>query len=191
LRIIVLLISKSFYFINAIIGIQIIMHNKKKKDEAVAEPSTMTTIAISRTNQNILNSMRRGFEDYNAIVTRLLAGQTETWTEIIAIDNELPYSHTCILQLGEKAEKLHYWNGQDFREITFEEATKTMKQPKPNITLTKDELYFLLSHDIIPVRQKIFHINPNWADAKIPPNLEKRLSDFVENQPSDNAKRDS
>jgi len=148
------------------------MPDKKKKKKAVAEPSNMTTIAISRTNQNILNSMRRGFEDYNAIVTRLLAGQTEMWTEIIAVDNELPYLHTCILQLGEHAEKLHYWDGQNFREITFEEANKTMKQPKPNMTITRDEAEGLVEHPSVGLH-----------------NLKTRLEKFLENQPSDDAKR--
>lgn len=151
----------------------------------------MTTIAISRTNQNCLNVMRRGYEDYNSIVSRLISGGPDIYTELIGVDSDLPCLHTCILQLGEAAKKYHYWSGENWREISFEDANKMMKQPKPNFTLTKDELYFLLSHDIIPVRQKISHKNPGWANAKMPSNLEKRLMDFVENQPSGNDKRDS
>jgi hypothetical protein len=163
------------------------MPRKKKKKKIVEETkSEMTTIAISRTNQNLLNSMRRGFEDYNAIVTRLIEGQTFTYTEIISIDGELPFLHTCTIQLGEDAKCLNYWNGQNWKEISFEEANKLMKQPKPNVTLTREELYFILTHDIPQVRGKLdFEVSKTHE----PLHLTKRLIDFVENQPSANTER--
>ena len=150
------------------------MPSKKKKKEAVAEPSNMTTIAISRTNQAKLNKMRRGFEDYNAIITRLVAGEIDTWTEIIAIDNELPHLHTCIFQLGEGAECFYYWDGKNLRQLSFEDANKLMKQPKPNMTITRDEAEALKEHPSVGLH-----------------NLKTRLEKFLENQPSGNAKRDS
>ena len=149
------------------------MPSKKKKKEAVAEPSNMTTIAISRTNQAKLNKMRRGFEDYNAIITRLVAGEIDTWTEIVAIDNELPHLHTCIFQLGEDAECFYYWDGKNLRQISFEDANKMMKQPKPNITINRKEA------------QQILHALDIERDISFSKEITERIQKFLENQPND------
>lgn len=169
-----------------VLSITLLTKKKKGKTTQRETKPEMTTIAISRTNQNVLNSMRRGFEDYNAIITRLIAGETETWTEMIAVDNELPYLHTCILQLGEDAKALHYWDGQNWREISFEEANKLMKQSKPSITLTREELYYMLTHDIPKARNRL---DFETSKRNEPSNLTKRLVDFVESQPSGDTKR--
>jgi hypothetical protein len=147
----------------------------------IADPSNMTTIAISRTNQNCLNAMRKGFEDYDSIVTRLISGGPDIYTELIGIDAELPCLHTCILQLGEDAKKYHYWNGENWREISFEDANKMMKQPKPNITLTRTETQQIIS-DVEELSLKCAH--------NVKTELYDKLIAFLESQPSDAGKRD-
>ena len=139
---------------------------KKKKD------SDSTTIAVSRKTTAKLNEMRRGFEDYDDVLTRLLNSQADVYTEFVLIDNELPQLHTCIFQLGEDANSLFVFNGTSIIATTLTEVNKLMKQPKPNFTLMKDE-----------VEQYILNRKDRGS-----PELEKkffeRVNKFLENQPS-------
>lgn len=144
----------------------------------------MTTIAISRENQKALNAKRRGFEDYNAIVGRLLDGEGETWAELIMIDNEIPQLHTCVFQLGENALCYYHWDGRSIKQISFEETNKLMKQPKPTLTITRDEAELIKEIDEHRVPKGVVE----W-DRQVKTLLE-RVEKFLEIQPSDAGKRD-
>jgi len=100
------------------------------------EPQT-TTIAISLKNRDKLNAMRKGFENYDAIITRLINATVDVYHEFILIDNELPSLHTCVFQLGDDSGSLYRFDGSTIEPITKEQANRLMKQPKPNFTKTK------------------------------------------------------
>lgn len=105
--------------------------------------SEKTTIAIDLKVQKELNKLRKGRETYNDVVQRLIYGVSDVYVEFVLVDNELPQSHTVVFQLGEDTKSLYYWDGQNVQPITVKEAQKLLKQPKPNMTVTKEEAQIL------------------------------------------------
>lgn len=102
--------------------------------------SEKTTIAIDVKIQKELNKLRKGRETYNDVLRRLIHGISDVFVEFVLVDNELPQSHTIVFQLGEDTKSLYFWDGQNIQPITVDDAQKLLKQPKPNMTLTKEEI---------------------------------------------------
>ena len=103
-----------------------------------------TTIAVEVKVQKILEGLKRGRDDYNDVIKRLLGeSQGEIYAEFILVDNELAQLHTCVFQLGEDKDALFFFDGQFIKPITLEETNKLMKQPKPNISFNVKEAGFL------------------------------------------------
>ena len=137
----------------------------------------MTTIAISVENAAELNRQKRGFDSYDDVLSRLFTNQADVYTEFVLIDNELPQLHTCVFQLGEDNKSLYYWNGQAIAPISLADSNKLLKQPKHNITLTKKELFYILTHDIEKVT---YMLDFEVSKMDEPEGLVKQLKNFVE-----------
>ena len=91
----------------------------------------MTTIAISQKNADSLRKMIHGREDYNDVLTRLIADSVDVWVDVIMVDGQLPQLHTVVFQLGEDKHSLYYYNGERMEPLSLEEA---------NALLANDEL---------------------------------------------------
>jgi len=137
----------------------------------------MTTIAVSVDNQKELDKMRHGRERFNDIITRLVNGQFDLFIEFLFIDNELPYLHNAGFQAGTDADSVFYFDGQHApRPSTQEEITKLMKQPKPNMTINREEAEIILKNFLHITRDDL----PTSEHAV---NFHNRLEQFLENQP--------
>jgi hypothetical protein len=93
--------------------------------------------------------MRKGYESYDNIVSRLISQTIDVYHEFTLIDNELPQLHTCVFQLGEDSESLYYWDGKTIKPTTLEAVNEIMKKPKPNMTITREQaklLYAMIEH---------------------------------------------
>jgi hypothetical protein len=148
------------------------------------EQPKLTTIAVSVENKNELDKMRRGRESFDDIVSRLVNGQFDLFIEFLFIDGELPYLHNAAFQAGTDADSVFYFDGMHPpRPSTPEEITGLMKQPKPSISLSREEVaqlvgFLLHPRDVIittnPPRREPDHVN---HPAVI------KLKKFLENQP--------
>lgn len=106
-----------------------------------------TTIAIDVDVQKELDSLRKSKTDtYNTILKRLIQGITDVYTEFVLIDNELPQLHTVVFQLGTDPESLYFYDGKTIQPIMLQDTQKLMKQPKPNMTITKEEVDLIIEH---------------------------------------------
>ena len=102
--------------------------------------SKTTTIAITWDAHKRLKNLMKSGDDYDAIIKQLLNNQVDVYTEFILIDNELPQLHTVVFQLGDNKDSLFYFDGERIQTITLAETQKMMKQPKPNMTITREEV---------------------------------------------------
>ena len=141
--------------------------------------SKMTTIAISKDSAAKLAGMRRGFEDYDAVVARLLNNQFDIPVGFISIDNELPQLHTCIIQLGEDPESLYFYTKDGFKQITLQDANVLMKQPKPNLVLSSEDVLSIYNDRGWGFMFSSFDSNEHPRAYAV----RTRMKQFLENQP--------
>ena len=113
--------------------------------------SKTTTIAITIGVHDRLRKLMKGQEDYNDVVSRLLNDSVDVYTELILVDNELPQLHTVVFQLGDNKDSLFYFDGERIQTTTLAETQKMMKQPRPNMTITQEEVQILFDccHDSV------------------------------------------
>jgi hypothetical protein len=105
-----------------------------------------TTIQVDKAIQRQLAQRKQSGENYNHVLQRLLSQETNVWVELILVDNELPQTHTVVLQLGEDPRNLYYFNGVAVKPVTLDAVQQLTKQPKPNITISRAEARALLFH---------------------------------------------
>lgn len=142
-----------------------------------------TTIAVEVKVQKILEGLKRGREDYNDVIKRLLGeSQGEIYAEFILVDNELAQLHTCVFQLGEDKDALFFFDGQFIKPITLEETNKLMKQPKPILAITREEARVLHNYHEGEDISKLGKL-PEWDPDKLLKVL-NRITDFLEVQES-------
>lgn len=90
----------------------------------------LTTIALSLPTKAELKERLQGPGDsYEGLVKRLVNGITDVYVEFLAIDNELPQTHTVIMQLGNDVNSLYYWDGEKNIPITIQSAQQLIKKP--------------------------------------------------------------
>jgi len=116
--------------------------------------SEKTTIAIDKNVQKILSRLKRGFETYNDVIRRLIESRVDVYVEFVLIDNELPQTHTAVFQMGEDSQSVYFFNGSDIQPITIEKTQELLKQPKPNMTITREEARILYGHFDYPTDTK-------------------------------------
>ena len=118
--------------------------------------SKTTTIAITWDAHSRLKKLMKSGDDYDAIIKQLLNNQVDVYTEFILIDNELPQLHTVVFQLGDNKDSLFYFDGERIQTITLAETQKMMKQPRPNMTITQEEVQILFDccHDSVYMNSK-------------------------------------
>lgn len=105
-----------------------------------------TTIQVDKEVQRRLASLKQRGENYNHVLKRLLSQEANVYVELILVDNELPQTHTVVLQLGEDPRNVYYFNGSEIKPITLTEVQQLLKKPKPNITITHNEAERLIFH---------------------------------------------
>jgi hypothetical protein len=111
-----------------------------KNSKETKQPPEMTTIAISVANQKELNKLRKGRESYDDVLSRLVNNQFDIYVEFLSIDNELPQLHNAAFQCGEDADSVFFFDGiHASRPSSLEEINKLVKQPKPNMVITREE----------------------------------------------------
>ena len=100
----------------------------------------LTTIAIDEEVQKAIDAFRKGKYTYNEVLRRhFLQDITEVYLEFKTIDNDLPDLHTAVFQLGENTDSLYFWDGKELEPITIVETNALVKQPKPNMTITRED----------------------------------------------------
>ena len=142
------------------------------KKETVREG---TTIGLLNSTQGELDDLKNKWRlgSYDAVIQRLLRGQTDVYIELLAIDNELPQLHTATFQLGEDTNSIYFWDGQITKTTTLEEANKKLKEPKPNITITLEE-----------AKNIIATILDEFSDEVLQSNTWERLAEYVKDAES-------
>jgi hypothetical protein len=94
----------------------------------MAKNIEMTTIAISAQNKNLLQKLKRGYDTFDDVISRMVNDQADIYLEFVLIDNELPHRHSAVFQLGEDKNSLYYFNGEEIHTFTVEEANKIIKE---------------------------------------------------------------
>jgi hypothetical protein len=103
----------------------------KKKRKKV-----LTTIALTLdTKEQLRHKLANSQDSFDSVVNRLLNGITDVYVEFLAIDNELPQTHTVILQLGNDKNSLYFWDGEKITPVTIEDAQKLIKMPSSRVTV--------------------------------------------------------
>lgn len=133
-----------------------------------------TTIQIDKELQTRLQTMMHLGDTYNKLIRDILLNkQQEIYVEIILVDNELPQSHTVILQIGEDKRNLYHYTGEKINPIELDEVQKLLKQPKPNMTITREDAKLILDCcSIVEYPEKKVE---KWSD-----NIIERLEKFLE-----------
>lgn len=154
-----------------------------------AKPKNMTTIAVSKKNAKRIAEMERGFEDYDAVITRLLNNQADVNFELIMVDTELPQLHTLVFQLGDDPGSLWFFNGAKCVPITLEESNKLLKQPKPNLTVNRGEAEQLkvvmdaVESEFSGHPEPTENVEKNIQQSFLLKELYDKIIDFLETQP--------
>jgi hypothetical protein len=99
-----------------------------KTKKPAKEQYGTTTIAINVEIAEALNQLKRGRDSYSDVLKRFIDNQADVWVDFILIDNELPQLHTVVIQLGEQKESLYYFDGQNIKKYSLEEANALMKK---------------------------------------------------------------
>jgi predicted CopG family antitoxin len=139
--------------------------------------SKVTTIALCKKNYASLEKFKRSRESFDDVVARLINNQVDVTVEVIMVDNELPQLHTIVFQLGEDTDSLYHWNGKTMLPIKVEQANEIMKQPKPNITFTREEIRRLYDEIVDQQGSDDFNLLPDSKEIFL------RINKFLENQP--------
>jgi len=116
----------------------------------MSKKEKQTTIAVDREVREALRKLGKG-NPPNQVIRNLLRGITDVYVEFVLIDNELPVSHTAVFQMGEDSKSLYFWNGETLAPITVEEVQARLKQPKPNMTITREDAKIIYKY--LPGRQ--------------------------------------
>lgn len=145
------------------------------------EPS-LTTIQVDTETRAYLESKKHGREGVYKVVRRMIQGISDVYIEFVLVDNELPRTHTAVFQMGENSQSLYFFDGslpagRQCNPIDPEKVQELIKQPKPNITLTREE-----AQKIFNVR--IQDIENDFADVPETKRVLAKLKTFLEIQPS-------
>ena len=127
--------------------------------------SETTTIGVKRDTHKKLMDLKHPHEDFDNIINRLLNRNVDVYLEFTLIDNELPQTHTAVFQLGEDSKSLYFYNGESVKPINLDEVQKLLKQPQPNMTITKEEARLL--HETIEINGLEPEVGlPLWSRIK-------------------------
>lgn len=162
-------------------------------NNATAQKQKTTTIQVDLEVRDFLHNNKRGREDYNDVLRRLITGRIDVYIEFILVDNELPQTHTVLFQLGENTDSFYFFDGRKpvrpghyAVPVTLEEAQKLLKVPKPNMTINWKEaaLFRLLLQEEFP-RLKVLEskIGLDLTSSDFRPQLLNRLLNFLEGEP--------